>query len=175
MAPHVVQKDIRSAGVNTKIFPLHQILGFKISLEVLGFQIVENGPTGALVRAPEGPKRIFFELLKLMIGYSSFGEKIFAAQPVPLDEIADYVKGCQRPFNMYIHRPARENSGPVTISLLDDSEDEIDVPGDNCASSKVGSYWKVSRTWTTYAEISADCGSQQHKHFNVIESKYQPK
>ena len=64
------------------------------------------------------------------------GEKNLAAQPVPLDEIADYVKGCQRPFNMYIHRPARENSGPVTISLLDDSEDEIDVPGDNCANQQ---------------------------------------
>ena len=27
LTPDVVQKDIRSAGVNTTIFPLHQILG----------------------------------------------------------------------------------------------------------------------------------------------------
>ena len=75
LAPHVVQKDIRSAGVNTKIFPLHQILGFKISLEVLGFQIVENGPTGALVRAPEGPKTNLLRVVKTDDRMLIIGEK----------------------------------------------------------------------------------------------------
>ena len=56
-----------------------------------------------------------------------------------MDEIADYVKDCQRPFNIYLHRPAKESSGPVTISLLDDSEDNIEFLGDNFSEQQSGS------------------------------------
>ena len=130
LTPDVVQKDIQGAGVNTTTFPLDQILGFKISLQVLGFQISEDGPTGALVVIPSGPKKNLLKVVKAGDRILIIGEKNLATQPVPLDEIADYVKDCQRPFNIYLHRPAKESSGPVTISLLDDSEDDIEIVDD---------------------------------------------
>ena len=58
----VVQKDIQGAGVNTTTFPLDQILGFKISLQVLGFKFRMMDLTEFV--SPSGPKKNLLKVVK---------------------------------------------------------------------------------------------------------------